>query len=54
MIWRGRIQTCDDALYTREVLKKIVKETKQEVVAVEIELHRPVFLLEFSVFLLCT
>jgi len=29
----GRIQISDDALYTRELLKKIVKETKHEVVA---------------------
>lgn len=29
----GRIQISDDALYTRELLKKIVKETEHEVVA---------------------
>ena len=29
----GRIQISDDALYTRELLKKIVKETRHEVVA---------------------
>jgi len=29
----GRIQISDDALYTRELLKKIVKETTHEVVA---------------------
>ena len=29
----GRIQISDDALYTGELLKKIVKETKHEVVA---------------------
>ncbi|MGA2310518.1 MAG: response regulator [Candidatus Bathyarchaeia archaeon] len=29
----GRIQISDDALYTRELLKKIVKETKHELVA---------------------
>jgi two-component system chemotaxis response regulator CheY len=29
----GRIQISDDALYTRELLKKIVRETNHEVVA---------------------